>query len=296
MEFKQVVIYGHKLHSHTHSYIHNAFYRAFQNLNYNTIWLDDNDDLSGIDFSNSLFITEGQVCKNMPLIKGNKYILHNCYDDGMWNTINAQGIDYLKLQVYTDDVLNYTDAKLLEPCIYHDSVGKIFYMPWATDLLPDEISLTPSIQRINKAWWVGTMGTGTFGNMTELSGFIHACKENGVEFEHANNLSVEENRQRIAQSYMAPAIVGTWQKSKGYIPCRIFKNISYGQFGITNSAQVQELFEGKLIYSENEYELFAKMQQRSNSPTYQQELVDLITFVKEKHTYINRIKSLLSVL
>ena len=29
--FERVVIWGHKLHTHKHSYIHNAFYRAFGN-------------------------------------------------------------------------------------------------------------------------------------------------------------------------------------------------------------------------------------------------------------------------
>jgi Lrp/AsnC family transcriptional regulator for asnA, asnC and gidA len=31
---KKVVIWGHKLHSHTHSYIHNGFYIAFKHLGY----------------------------------------------------------------------------------------------------------------------------------------------------------------------------------------------------------------------------------------------------------------------
>ena len=29
---KQVVIWGHKLHTHTHSYIHYGFYKAFNKL------------------------------------------------------------------------------------------------------------------------------------------------------------------------------------------------------------------------------------------------------------------------
>jgi hypothetical protein len=33
-EIKQIVIWGHKLHTHTHSYIHNAFFRAFQKMGY----------------------------------------------------------------------------------------------------------------------------------------------------------------------------------------------------------------------------------------------------------------------
>lgn len=295
MRFKKAVIWGHKLHSHTHSYVHNAFYRAFQAMGYDTLWLGNEDDISGLDLSNSIFITEGQTCKNMPLIKGSTYVLHNCYDEGMWNTINSQGIDYLKLQVYTDDVLAYETVKL-EPCTYHDAPGKMLYMPWATDLLPDEISLIPSTDHTRKVWWVGTMGTGTFGNMTELSGFIHACKDNAIEFEHANNLSVEENRARIAQSYMAPTIVGTWQKGKGYIPCRIFKNISYGQFGITNSARVQELFEGRLVYSDSEYHLFNAAIDRRAAPNYNVEFRNLIEFVRDKHTYINRINTILSVI
>lgn len=293
--FKKVIIYGHKLHTHTHSYVHNAFYRAFQHMGFETLWLSDGDDLTRIDFTNCLFLTEGQVCKNMPLIKGSKYILHNCYDEEMWKIINDQQIDHLKLQVYTHDVLNY-GAKLLEPFIYYDEEGKILYMPWATDLLPHEISLDQTVERTNKVWWVGTMGTGQFGNMNELSGFILACKDRGISFEHANNLSVEQNRQKIAESYMAPAIVGTWQKGKGYIPCRIFKNISYGQVGITNSSAVNELFENRTVYCDNEYVLFEKTLEKRSSPHYQNELREQIEFVRDHHTYINRINTILSLL
>ena len=50
-KFSQIIIWGHKLHSHTHSYIHNAFYIAFKYLKYKVLWLDDNtQDLQNIDF------------------------------------------------------------------------------------------------------------------------------------------------------------------------------------------------------------------------------------------------------
>ncbi len=300
MKFKNIIIWGHPLHSHTHSYIHNAFYRAFLHMGYNTCWFDDMSDVSGFDFTDSLFLTEGQVCAKMPIIKGCTYILHNCYDADMWATIHEQQINHLKLQVYTDDVLNHAAAdpanvKMLEPCIYHDAVGRMLYMPWATDLMPHEISLDIRTEHTNAVWWVGSMGEGQFGNMNELNGFMAACKDNGIEFKHANNLSIEENRQKIAESYMSPAIVGTWQREKGYVPCRIFKNISYSQFGITNSARVQELFENRLVYSDNEYDLFEKTMERRNQPNHQPELTELIEHVRDRHTYINRINTLLSL-
>ena len=57
----QIVIWGHKLHSHTHSYIHNAWFKTFNYLNLNTIWLDNNSDISGINFDNSLFLTDSTL-------------------------------------------------------------------------------------------------------------------------------------------------------------------------------------------------------------------------------------------
>lgn len=298
--FKHVIIWGHKLHSHTHSYIHNAFFRAFESMGYDTHWFDDKDFeenplVRSFDYNECLFITEGQVCAKMPIIKGNSYVLHNCYDEGMWNTIKDNGINHLKLQVYTDDVLKY-NVPMIEPAIYHDAEGKMLYIPWATDLLPNEIVPYPVTAKTNVSNWIGTIGDGEFGNRDQVNAFINACRDNGVEFEHGSNLSMEDNRQKIAESYMAPAIVGRWQKEKNYIPCRIFKNISYGQFGITNSKKVYELFEQKIIYSEHEYELFGLMVEKMKSPTYIQELTDLIKFVKEKHTYVNRINTILSVI
>mgnify|MGYP006419383869 CR=1 FL=1 len=42
MSINKVIIWGHKLHSHTHSYIHDSFYKAFKFLGYNTYWFDEN--------------------------------------------------------------------------------------------------------------------------------------------------------------------------------------------------------------------------------------------------------------
>lgn len=295
MKYKKVIIYGHPLHSHTHSYIHNAFYLAFKALGYDTYWFNDSTDVSGFDFSDSLFLTEGQVCDRMPVMKGCSYILHNCYNEALWDAIKQQDVNYIKMQVYTDDVLQYITEKL-DTCIHYDKPGKIIYMPWATDLLPEQINPLSRTVHSNMSYWVGSMGDGIFGNNAQLEGFKRACNENNIHFKHANNLSVEDNIRVIAESYMAPAIVGGWQKEKGYIPCRIFKNISYGQFGMTNSARVNELFDGKLIYSDNEFDLFRMMKEKMDSPTYEQELTDLITLVRDKHTYINRINTLLSCL
>jgi hypothetical protein len=133
---KRFVAWGHKLHTHTHSYIHNAFIRAFQHLGYPTLWLDNNDDISGIDFEGSLFLTEGQVHQNIPVLASCYYILHNIPDLNRFQ--NVPNSHKLMLQVYTHDVANRPTIKCFEPFIYQE-FGNGLSMPWATDLLPHEI-------------------------------------------------------------------------------------------------------------------------------------------------------------
>ena len=73
---KKVVIWGHKLGTHTHSYVHFGYWRAADYLGYEVEWYDDDDDVSNVDFSESIFITEHNVCKNMPVLDDCVYFNH----------------------------------------------------------------------------------------------------------------------------------------------------------------------------------------------------------------------------
>ncbi|HJZ24262.1 MAG TPA: hypothetical protein VJ201_07440 [Candidatus Babeliales bacterium] len=292
--FSKVIIWGHPLHSHTHSYIHEGFYRAFKHLGYEVYWVKNQDEMQHVDLHNALFITEGQVDGEMPKRQDCYYIVHN------WNSDNYQELfnnnRCILLQVYTDDCLPYAPEKLGD-CIYCNSKEKMIFMPWATDLLPHEIERVKQ-HRIKDNQrsiisWVGTIGGGRFGNQVELAGFKKACRENDVVFNHKINVSREENIDLIATSYMAPAIQGPYQCEKGYIPCRIFKNISYGQWGVTNNKIVYDLFKGKVVYNPDTYQLFYDAKAHiDNTPI--SELYELMDFVKNNHTYINRIEMLLT--
>ncbi|MCI5051720.1 MAG: hypothetical protein MRY21_01120 [Simkaniaceae bacterium] len=285
--FDQVVIWGHKLHSHTHSYIHEAFFRAFNHMGYKTLWLDDEDDQSLYNFKNSLFITEGQVDKKIPLRQDCVYVLHNCDDP------KYKGINGCKLQVYTDDVLSRKTAKKIAPCIYYDLENKTLYMPWATDQLPNEIDTIKKsikgIERSNYVAWVGTICDGEHGNIGQLEPFFKKSKR---EVAKKRGIEIAEHIDFIRNAYMAPTIVGKWQKEKGYIPCRIFKNISYGQMGITNSKRVAELFGDRIVYEESESKLFTAAEKRMKS-LKEEELFALMDFVRDNHTYVQRIETIL---
>lgn len=296
LAFDKVIIWGHKLHSHTHSYVHNAFYKAFKHMGYDTYWFDSSDDVASFDFSNSLFLTEGQADKGIPLRDDCRYILHNC--DSKYQSLVLSGKAY-NLQVYTDDVLQRAFLEKIAPCIYGSAKHRILHMPWATDLLPDEIEANKkrllSITKERASYWVGTIGDGTFGNKSELLPFMKACKENHIRFIHKTYVSEREHEKLIMRSIIAPAIVGEWQKRQGYIPCRIFKNISYGQMGATNSKRVFELFDGKILYDSNTYSLGYKAFEFAKNVD-NKTIFDLMDFVKLHHTYINRIELMINFL
>jgi len=313
LDFDKVIIWGHKLHSHTHSYIHYAYYRAFEHMGYKVYWFNDEDNTSTFDFSKCLFITEGQVDKKIPLNKSSFYILYNCYSDKYNYLIKDNHA--ITMQVYTHKCIQ-PGVKQIDKCIFGDLKNKTIYMPWATDLLPHEIEKQKTLVFLPKSKnyiaFVGTISGGKpFDNLDKILAFKKAsnkksikfyaagiyssgtCNEHGILFDQSIGNDAEKHISFIRNAYMAPSLQGWWQCKEGYIPCRIFKNISYGALGITNSRAVWELFDKKIVFNEDPCQLFYDAEEKLKNITIQ-EIYELMDLVKEKHTYISRIKTLLN--
>ena len=290
----QVVLWGHKLHSHTHSYIHYAFVKAFTYLGYKTLWLDNTDDITNINFSNSLFITEGQVDDNIPILNDCYYVLHNCKSNKYKNITKK-----INLQVYTNTIPKH--STLIENSCYY--CGDCLLMTWGTDLLPFEIDI--NIQKLlNNEIKYTEPKTLHFIGMPlfpwDLA--LDFCKNNNINYQQqggfSNNVSAEENMKIIQQSYLAPSIQCQWQVENHYVPCRIFKNISYGKMGLTNNEYVYNLFNTQIFYSNNIEELMKKGVEFENmDDDYKKsKLIPLMENVRDNHTYLNRIKCMFFLL
>jgi hypothetical protein len=294
--FTKVIIWGVKLHSHTHSYIHWAFFRAFEQLGFPVLWLDNSDDLTDLDLSQSLFVTVGLADQKIPLRQDCWYILHNV-EPQKYAFLFKQGHGVI-MQVYTHDCLK-RNVTYFDDYIGYDLSANTLYMPWATDLLPDEIDaikrLLPSIKKDFVVSFVGSKWGGSQGNWHELEKFERACKDYGIPFNIVTKVGLDEHIALVQKAFMAPALQGQWQCEHGYIPCRIFKNISYGQPGITNSETVYNLFHKTIIYNPDCYKLFYDAMERIPTITLAQQY-ELMDFVRDKHTYLNRIDDLLKVL
>lgn len=299
---KKFIAFGCKNSNSTNSHIYYAYLRAFESLGWESYWID-NEDVDNFNFSNSLIFTFGGFDQKIPIRKDCKYILHNCD----WNKYQDVRDNYLILQVFTTDVYG-RDVEKIDDCIYYQKNGNVLYQPWATDLLPHEIIEKTSLNFTDnkEVYWVGSIwNTDGEGNTVLIEELKNALSKRDIKFQPTktvlyNNSSdilsnFHKTKEIINKSYISPSLQGQWQCDKGYIACRIFKNTSYGEFGITNSKHVNDLFQNMIVYDSDINSMVEKSLQKRDTITLQ-EINQQIKFVKEKHTYINRINNILSVL
>lgn len=318
---KRVIIWGYPLGTHTHSYAHHGLYRAFSKLGIETYWIDASGwhmgSLNGLSFEDAFVFTERNAgIEMMPLSESSTYAIHYL---GNRPDMNISGrflgkvgrlIDIRFNSMYGWDDKGYTykmNELNLESVVpglkfeKHEEYDRI-YMNWSTDLMPEEFNFEDRfIKRDRKVYYLATVGGGRGGiddslpvdiyydNRPQLRRFREACRSENVDLItncpwlsplNDNDVKLLTQKSWVAPDFRMPAFLD-W----GYVPDRVFKNISYGQMGVTNSAAVQEFFENMLVYSSDPHELFYLAQDKMNDYN---SILDQMKFVQENHTYVHR--------
>jgi len=330
MVYDKIVIWGFDRNNHTHFYIHWAWQNAFKFLGYETYWFSNENNPKDFSYNNCLFITEGYVDQNIPLNKSSTYIVHVCIDPLKYLGNVKRLIDLRYLVDHIKDInYNYVlDKKKCEKIsdtlfseVLKDNSGiskfsnnptnmdyESVYTCWGTDLLPHEINEDDIyIKKEKRIYW---FGSATPYNNNEVLLFAKECVRNEIEFvindPWTNPQSFEIVRQKTKVSFLAPDIrsagdpgkislgeTGTMHKSIGYIACRLFKSISYGQLGITNSLHMHKSLEELSIYNSDESKLFYDSISKMSDYSLIKEQMKI---VKDKHTFVKRVKDLLQYL
>jgi len=300
------IIWGAKSPYNTFGHIHGAFLRALKYLGKDVLWLDKGDDFSGVDFSNTLFLSMDCVLDGMPQHRDALYFIHN--GDNPQYRKYIQDLDVIVYGVHISAQISElgcarptqygSNVVSLGPDIYFDLSSRTMLLRWGTNLLPHEIEANKPSRSFNSdSRVVNYIGTVDASNRNQIEGFAKACRESGIAFEYGGGysggtavVSEEDHVRRIKESYLAPAIQRMDQVDSGMVPCRLFKNISYGQFGITHNAHANILFNDRLIYNPDTYRLFYEARERLQS-TPVSELHSLMDEVAEKHTFLNKISA-----
>ena len=324
-EFRQVIVWGFPLHTHTHSYIHGAWVKTFQHLGIKVHWFHDKEYPNDFDYTNTCFITEGWADDNIPVNNSSTYFVHIAKNPAKYLSVGARLIE-IRYNVLEINDFNYS-YKLPENPVYlsrdtlyehvkddsavadrrgrpvNSTPYEAIYMYWATDLLPDEFNYEDAgINRnSNTIHYIGS------GNQPFLE-FKCEAEKRGLHVKHHNPwshpISYDDNIKLMKESYCAPdfrthgdtdkynqygKMNGTNHLDIGYIPCRVLKAISYGQTGITNSKRVKELLGEYVEYIETPADVFKTVEKRKNDVDWR---LKCMNYIAENHTFLQRVRDL----
>jgi hypothetical protein len=285
------VAWGAKRPYNTYGHIQEAFVRALRFMGKNAEWKDVGDHA---DEPNTIFLGLNTCFNGLPRRQDCYYVIHNGFDPPCKSYLDGLNLIAFGVHISTNSYYNCIE---IQPEVYFGPMMQALSFRWGTDLLPPEIEANkPAVAFNSTSRVVNYVGTIDPSNRGAIDGFRRACNENGISFQpygvtSGNVVSVEDNVRLIKESYMAPTIQRNDQLGIGYVACRLFKNISYGQFGITHSSYSNQLFGGKLVYDSDPYQLFYKAKERLQS-MHVSELHSLMDEVAAKHTYVSKIKAI----
>ncbi len=284
-KFNKVIIWGLKSKRHTHSYIHRGFFDTFTKLEIPVFWVDDEIKYHEYVNKGDLIIGVDVAGEHLPVTDGVYYCLHNFSNQTHQQIEPSKNI---RLQKYTDQAQTASDR--WDEVTFFDKTSRTLYQPWATNLLGEEFS--PPVIRpfTNIVFWIGSIWNDALncGNVGEIERLKNVLKRRDIAFVHLRAISEDLNILYTRHSLISPAIAGQWQVKNNYLPCRMWKNISYGQLGFSNVSKFSEVFpDCVLIHEEIDVLIDSVLQM---SPQRKREMIlAQQQVVREKHTYVNRL-------
>ncbi len=287
--FNKVVVWGLKTSEHTHSHIHRHFFETLGKVAARAVFVDDRTDNADVIGRNDLVIAVDVAISHLPVRNDAYYCLHNCSEEIHRRLAPARNI---RLATYANCAEQAGER--WDEVTFFDSATRTLYQPWATDLLAREFK-EPVLDRSGRiVFWVGSIWNDALGrgNVNEIQMLRDVLEARGIRFVHLRGISDSLNVRYVRNSLIAPAIVGKWQMENNYLPCRMWKNISYGQLGISNVAKFAGIFEDCTVEGESIEELIDNALSLP-SGTYRDMTYRQQEIVKERHTYVNRLLNII---
>ena len=230
----KVVVWGLPLYTHTHSFIHASFYKAFEHIGCETYWFHSGNypNPSIFDYSNVLFFSEGYADDSIPLVESATYFIHNSINPSKYVNKGLRLVD-IRFNVKEINDLNYSfvldksKLKSIDPVTLYDPNSddtvladakqkNIFgyeavYMMWATNLLPEEFNFDDRfLKREDKFYFIGTLGGSP---ALEMQKVVNTLQRLNIEWININPwqnpCTFEENMKLMKKSIISLDVRGS---------------------------------------------------------------------------------------
>jgi hypothetical protein len=246
--YTRFVVWGGRRDLHSHRHIHRHFARAAQALGIRAVWVEDEPAAREALVPGALVLAADVWSAHLgPALPGVSYVLHN-FDGShpLCRDLEESPERLLRLQVWTSDALGVSWG----PARSYFHEGRTLFQPWGTDLLADEFLEPVCNDDSAEAVFVGAIWSDVangeeLGNEAAIGELRRALAVRRLRLEHLTQVSDAENVRAVRSARLAPGIAGGWQVAHDYLPCRVFKNVSYGALAITNVPALRALFSGR---------------------------------------------------
>jgi hypothetical protein len=294
-----ILIWGHPLGTHTHSWIHYGFARAFEHLGFDVHWLEDS--AKSVDrvrqLERAIVVVERQQDQHLLTALRPSWLVfgHNCESEPY------RAAHLVPVQVLMLDKSGYRNPR------WHPEVAQEASKPaeeklsaevdpntieifWATDLLPDEIVFTPHRDDSRDVVFVGSVWA---YNRSTVKEFRRVVRSRGLKWKAYKNVDQARHAELIRRARFAPSIQGEWQVDHGYIPCRLFKNVSYSQLAVSNNPCASAVLDEDQMVCDRDLETLVDRTLEAEGNGRIDEMVRAAqSTIRSRHTYVNRINQL----
>jgi len=170
-------------------------------------------------------------------------------------------------------------------------------MPSATPLFPTEITknqrevVEGKYNKKNQVCYVGSINE----KITDLNNIERQCKKKGILFKRTLKYKFDERIKLIKESKYPLSISSDNENNISFISSNIFEQISVCGYTITNSHIINVLLEDNVCFCES---IDTMMDDAKNYIDNLQLLtkIELMEKIKKEHTYVSRIKCMLSII
>ncbi len=244
LNVSRFVIWGIKAPFHSHHFIHLGFFKTLKSLGIPVIWLEDSTSNQSYLKANDLVISVDVGMRHLKKIPKVYYCIHNPLPNFL---SDLQEPLELILQVLTFDVYERninSSSSYLDGVAFFNHHENTLYQSWGTPLLSKDF-LSPIVPRFKGIeFFVGSIWDNDLsqGNLRVIQSYKKSLDSYKIRFCHAKGIPERLNSVFVRNAALAISVVGEWQETHGYSPCRMFKAISYGRVGAINSIKSQKQY------------------------------------------------------
>jgi SAM-dependent methyltransferase len=246
--YDRFVFWGFRSSLDSMRHIFRHFIHALERWGRETLWIEDDPANLELLRRGDLIFAVDVEGKALRAVQRVDYVLHNF--DGehpVWEGLHDWR--FLRLQTYTHDAEEYGVA--WGSVRRYDREQRTLFQPWGTDLLVEEFMEPVFNGSSHEAAFVGAVwDDGGLGNVYAIRELEEALTARDMKLRYLTQVTDEENVEAVRSARIAPALAGIWQAERNYLPCRTFKNVSYGALAITNVPKFREIFAGCRLKAE----------------------------------------------